>query len=392
MPSLNLVPASTDDFRRKAEKRLPRQLFDYVDGGAGAEVTLHDNVNDFAQLRLGQRILRDISDTRTNVEFLGEDLDLPVILAPVGMGGLMAKRAEVQAKRVADRIGIPMVLSTLSICPIEEVSAVSDRPPWFQLYMLRDRGIVLEMLERAWSHGVRTLVFTVDLSVVGTRYRDIRNGMMGGTNLWGKLRSGPLDYLLHPHWLWNVALTGGPLTFGNVSKYAPSARSLPDYADWVQSQFDASVDWQDIEWLRQHWQGKLVLKGILDPDDAQAALDVSADAIVVSNHGGRQLDGVVSGAGMLPRIADRLEGALPLIVDGGVRSGQDVVKALALGAKAVMIGRPWIYALAAEGEAGLERLLTMFKSDMRTALGLSGYPIAATVDRGALVCQSEAVK
>lgn len=385
MGSLNLVPASVEDFRRKAEKRLPRQLFDYVDGGAGAEVTVRDNVSDFERLRLGQRVLRDISDTRTEVELLGEPLGLPIILAPVGMGGMMARRAEVQAKRVADRMGIPMALSTLSICPIEEVAAVSDRPLWFQLYMLRDRAIVLEMLERAWAQGVRTLVFTVDLSVVGTRYRDIRNGLSGGTSAWGKLRSGPLDYIRHPHWLWHVALTGGPLKFGNIAKYAPSARALPDFAGWVTSQFDASVDWKDIEWLRQHWQGKLVLKGILDPDDAMGALDVGSDAIIVSNHGGRQLDGVASGVEILPRIADRVGDRLPLIVDGGVRSGQDVVKALALGAKAVMIGRPWIYALAAQGEAGLERMLSLFKADMRTALGLSGYPLASKVDRGALL-------
>ncbi|MDZ3832608.1 MAG: L-lactate dehydrogenase [Sphingopyxis sp.] len=389
MDSLNLVPASVSDFRRIAEKRLPRMLFDYVDGGAGAEVTLRDNVADFERIRLGQRVLRDISDIRTEVDFLDETLSMPVILAPVGMAGMMAHRAETMAKRVADRMGIPFTLSTVSICPIEEVARVSDRPMWFQLYMLRDRGVVLEILQRAWDHGVRTLVFTVDLNVLGTRYRDIRNGMGGGASRWGRLRGGPIDYLAHPHWLWKVALTGGPLTFGNIARYAPSAKALPDFKQWVDSQFDGSVDCEDIAWLRQQWKGKLILKGILDPQDALGARDVGADALVVSNHGGRQLDGVASGAAMLPRVADAVAGSIPLIVDGGVRSGQDVVKALALGAKAVMIGRPWIYALAAQGEAGLARLLSIFHLDMRTALGLSGYPIADSVDRGALLDSGE---
>ncbi|WFL78963.1 L-lactate dehydrogenase [Altererythrobacter arenosus] len=385
MPTLDLVPASVEDFRRRAEKRLPRSLFDYVDGGAGAEVTLRDNVEDFEKLRLRQRVMRDISDTSTKIELLGEELALPVILAPVGMAGMMARRAEVQAKRAADAMGIPFTLSTVGICPIDEVAAVSDKPAWYQLYMLRDRGVVQEILRRAWEYGVRTLVFTVDLSVVGTRYRDIRNGLGGGTSTWGKLRGGPIEYFSHPHWLWNVALRGGPLTFGNIAQYAPAARALTDFKEWVDSQFDPSVNWGDIAWLRDQWKGELIIKGILDPQDARDAKRIGADALVVSNHGGRQLDGVASGAAMLPRVADALHDDLPLIVDGGVRSGQDVVKALALGARAVMIGRPWIYAVAAQGEAGLLRLLTMFKLDMKTALGLSGYPHASQVDRGALL-------
>ena len=385
MPTLDLLAATVEDFRRRAEKRLPRGLFDYVDGGAGAEVTLRRNVEDFEAIQLGQRVLRDISNTSTEVEFLGEKLSMPVILAPVGMAGMMARRAEVMARRVAAEAGIPMCLSTMSICPIEEVAPAAEAPMWFQLYMFRDRGIVSEMLERAWNHGVRKLVFTVDLNVVGSRYRDFRNGLAGGTSMWGTLRSGPIEYLTHPHWLKNVALGGGPHCFGNIAKYSPSARSLPDYRVWVESQMDASVNWKDIEWLRSQWKGQLILKGILDPQDARDAHKIGADSIVVSNHGGRQLDGVASGAAMLPRIADALGDAMPLIVDGGVRSGQDVVKALALGARAVMIGRPWIYALAAQGEAGLQRMLSMWRMDMNTALGLSGYPIAETVDRGALL-------
>jgi L-lactate dehydrogenase (cytochrome) len=294
------------------------------------------------------------------------------------------------ARKVAARAGIPMCLSTMSICPIEEVATAAEPPLWFQLYMFKDRGVVTEMLERAWEQGVRKLVFTVDLNVVGSRYRDFRNGIAGGTGKWGTLRGGAIEYLLHPSWLLNVALGGRPHAFGNIEKYSPSAHSLPDYRHWVTSQMDASVNWSDIEWLRDQWKGKLILKGILDPQDAKDAHRVGADSIVVSNHGGRQLDGVASGAAMLPRVADALGDAMPLIVDGGVRSGQDVVKALALGARAVMIGRPWIYALAAEGEAGLERMLSLWRMDMNTALGLSGYPHADKVDRGALLQDAEA--
>ncbi len=384
MPSLGLIPATVDDFRDMAERRLPRLLFDYVDGGAGSEETLRANVSALSRTRLKQRVLRDVSQTSTEVEVLGEKMAMPLILAPVGMAGMMARRAEVIAKRVADSFGLTMTLSTNSICPIEEVAQVSERPLWFQLYMLRDRGVVRELLARAWANGVRTLVFTVDLSVIGMRYRDMRNGFYGEVGTWGKLRSGPVDYLLHPRWLWDVALRGGPHLFGNLTGYAPGARSPADFKDWVDTQFDASVSWKDIEWLRGEWQGKLVLKGILDPADACEAAATGADGIVVSNHGGRQLDGVPATVEVLPRIADKLAGTTIIIVDGGIRCGQDAVKVMALGAQAAMIGRPWIYALAAQGERGLERYLRLFAMDMRSALGLSGCPDAKAINRDVL--------
>lgn len=383
--SLDLVPATVDDFRRVAERRLPRALFDYLDGGAGAEVTMRQNVSDFEALRLNQRVMVDVSKIDTRVELFGESLALPLVLAPVGLAGMMARRAEVQAKRAADQAGIPFCLSTAGICPMDEVGRVSDTPFWFQLYMLKDRGVVTAMLDRAQAAGVRTLVFTVDLAVLGTRYRDIRNGLSGGTDLWGKLRGGPIDYLLHPRWLWGVALNGRPHVFGNIAQYVPKASTPADFAAWVGSQFDASVDWKDIEWLRGQWRGNLVLKGILDPADARSAIAAGADGMIVSNHGGRQLDGVASGAYMLPRIADAVGHETTLLVDGGIRSGQDLVKARALGAKAALIGRPWVYALAAAGEAGLTRLLTMFRTDMRTALGLTGVPEASCVRRDVLL-------
>ncbi|MFV0644034.1 MAG: L-lactate dehydrogenase [Sphingomonadaceae bacterium] len=386
------VPASAEDFRRMARARLPRRLFDYLDGGAGREITLQANISDFENIRLRQRVLRNISNIQTGIELFGETLAMPVILAPIGMAGLMARRAEVQAKKVADRAGIPFTLSTMGICPIDEVARVSDKPAWFQIYMLRDRGIVSEILGRAWDNGVRTLVFTVDLNVLGVRYREIRNGMFGGSGWYGNLRAGAVDYALHPRWLWDVGVRGGPHRLGNIARYVPGPRRLSDFRTWIDSQIDGSISWKDIEWLRQQWKGNLVLKGILDEEDARKCLVTGADGLVVSNHGGRQLDGVASTAIMLPRIADALGNSLPLIVDGGIRSGQDIVKAVALGARAVMIGRPWIFALSGRGEAGLEHLLTLMRMDMHTALGLSGFPDVIMVDRTALMTSCAGVQ
>ena len=383
--SLNLLPASVADFRRVAEKRLPRFLFDYIDGGAGAEVTLRRNTADWEAVQLNQKVLVDASRMDTSVELFGQKLAMPLVLAPVGMGGMTARRGEVQAKRAADKAGIPFCLSTVGICPMEEVSRVSPTPFWFQLYMLKDRGVVQDILSRAAAHGVDTLVFTIDLAVLGTRYRDIRNGMAGGLGPWGRLRSGVIDYMLHPRWAVDVGLRGGPHGFGNIAPYVQQSKNPRDYLNWTGSQFDSSVTWADIEWLRKVWPGKLVLKGILDVADARNAVQVGAEGLIVSNHGGRQLDGVASTAAMLPRIADAVGDQTTLLVDGGIRSGQDLVRALALGAKAALIGRPWVMALAAGGEAALTRMLGLMKQDMRTALGLTGIPHARDVTAAALL-------
>ena len=383
--SLNLLPASYADFRRAAEKRLPRFLFDYIDGGSGAEATLRRNTADWESLQLTQKVLRDASKMDCSVDLFGEKLALPLVLAPIGMGGMTARRGEVQAKRAADAAGIPFCLSTVGICTLEEVGAVSDRPMWFQLYMLKDRAIVADILARAWDNGVRTLAFTIDLAVLGTRYRDIRNGMAGGLGPWGKLRSGPLDFALHPRWTWDVGVMGKPHGFGNIARYVTQSKNPRDFLHWTGSQFDASVTWKDIEWLRGVWKGNLVLKGVLDVDDAKQAVAIGADGMIVSNHGGRQLDGASSTAAMLPYIADAVGDQTTLLVDGGIRSGQDLVRALALGAKAALIGRPWVLAMAAGGEAALTRYLGLMKQDMRTALGLSGAINARDVGRGVLL-------
>ncbi|MFO1255995.1 MAG: L-lactate dehydrogenase [Sphingomonadaceae bacterium] len=383
--SLNLLPASYADFRRAAEGRLPRFLFDYIDGGAVAEVTLKRNTADWEQLQLVQKVLHDASNMDCSVDLFGEKLAMPLVLAPVGMGGMAARRGEVQAKRAADAAGIPFCLSTVGICPIEEVAGVSQRPMWFQLYMLKDRAIVQEILERAWDNGVRTLAFTIDLPVLGTRYRDIRNGMAGGLDLWGRLRSGIIDYAIHSRWAIDVGLRGVPHGFGTIAKYVNQSKNPRDYLHWTGSQFDSSVTWKDIEWLRQVWKGNLVLKGVLDVEDAKQAIAVGADGMIVSNHGGRQLDGAASTASMLPRIADAVGSETTLLVDGGIRTGQDLVRALALGAKAALIGRPWVLAIAAGGEAALSRYLGLVKQDMRTALGLTGAINARNVGRRVLL-------
>ena len=385
--SLNLLPASFEDFRREAERRLPRFLFDYIDGGAGAEVTLRRNVADWEAVKLTQKVLRDASAMDCSVELFGEKLAMPLVLAPVGMGGMTARRGEVQAKRAADAAGIPFCLTTVGVCSPEEVGQVSDKPFWFQLYMLKDRGVVQDILARAWDQGVRTLAFTIDLAVLGTRYRDIRNGMTGGLGPWGKLRAGPIDYAMHPRWVMDVGLRGRPHGLGTVAKYVPGAGSgdVSQFMLWMAGQFDPSVTWKDIEWLRQVWKGNLVLKGILDVEDARQAVNIGADGMIVSNHGGRQLDGVASSAEMLPRIADAVGGETTLLVDGGIRTGQDLVRALALGAKAALIGRPWAMAMAAGGEAALIRYLTLMRQDMKTALGLSGAINARDVTQSVLL-------
>ena len=380
MPTLRLAPASTEDYRLLAEKRLPRFLFDYVDGGAYQETTLRANVEDFCTLGLNQRVMRDVSQLNTVIDLLGESWSMPLALAPIGMGGMMARRAEVQAVRAAGAFGVPFCLSTVSICSLEEVAKAATRPFWFQLYMLRDRGVVRELLQRAKAVGVTTLAFTVDLAVVGARYRDVRNGMGGGVGALGRLRAGLIDYLLHPSWLRDVAIGGGPHIFGNLKSYVPKATTPADFKAWVDAQFDPSVTWKDIEQLRRDWPGKLIIKGVLSPEDAKLAVDAGADAVVVSNHGGRQLDGVSSSISMLPRVAEALAGRADVLMDGGVRSGQDVARAIASGARAVLVGRPWIWAVAARGSAGLKRLLQTFKGELGVTMALTGAPTIASLD------------
>ncbi len=380
---MRLAPASSEDYRRLAEKRLPRMLFDYIDGGSFEEITLAANVVDFDSIRLKQCVMRDVSNVDTHTHILGERYSMPLALAPIGMGGMMARRAEVQAVKAAEAMGVPFCLSTVSICSLEEVAKGATKPFWFQLYMMKDRGFVSALLERAAAAGCDTLVFTVDLARIGVRYRDVRNGMVGGVSALGRARMA-YEFISHPQWLVDVGLKGKPLTFGNLGEYVPDAANVSQFKEWVNNQFDPSVTWKDIEWLRKIWGGKLIIKGVLETQDASSAADAGADAIIVSNHGGRQLDGVSSSISLLPEIAAALENRVEILMDGGVRCGQDVVKAVACGAKAVLIGRPWIWAVAARGGSGLKSLLRAFKIEMDVTMALTGVTSVTDLNRDIL--------
>jgi len=382
--SLNLAPASVEDYRELARRKLPRQIFDYIDGGAFAESTLAANREDLHRIRFRQRVLRDVATRSLATTVLGEEIALPVILAPIGFGGMFARRAEVQAARAAERAGIPFCESTLSICGLEEVATSITRPIWFQLYVMKDRSYAEDLMARAQAAGCTTLVLTVDLAVVGQRYRDARNGISGKISRAQRLRRGA-DLFTHAKWMRDVALGGRPLTFGNLEKALPDANVPGDFQAWVAGQFDPSVTWDDLAWLRDHWRGKIALKGILDPEDARRALEHGADAVIVSNHGGRQLDDVSSSIRSLPAIAEAVGARCEVLMDGGVRSGLDVVKAMSMGARACLIGRPWAYAVAARGERGVDHVLRIIQSEMMVTLGLTGVNDVRDLDRTVVV-------
>ncbi len=380
---LGVAPATALDYRELARRRLPRQLFDYIDGGAYEEATMRANVDDLGEVLLRQLVMRDVSTRDPAVEVLGQKLSMPVVLGPVGLAGMCAPRAEAQAARAAQRAGVPFVESTVSICPIEEVAAATEAPPWFQLYVMRDRAYAEGLMARAEAVRAPVLVLTIDLAVVGARHRDTRNAAVGKAARWARLRRG-LDLIGHPRWVGGVALGGRPLTFGNLEQAVPGARSPAAFKAWVDAQFDPSVTWEDIAWVRENWKGKLVVKGILDPEDARRAADAGVDGIVVSNHGGRQLDAVPSTVRVLPEIADAVGDRVEVLADGGVRNGLDVVKMVGMGARAVLIGRAWAWAVAARGEAGVRHVLAVMRADIDTALGLTGHNAIADLDRSAL--------
>lgn len=374
-----LAPGSVSDYRELARRRLPRQLFDYVDGGAFEEVTLNANRNDLQRICLKQKIFRDVSALDTSTVVLGQRLEMPVILAPVGFAGMMARRAEVLAARAAEKAGINFALSGVAICPVEEVRAATTLPFWFQLYMMKDRGVMREILARAQAAKCGALVFTVDLPVFATRYRDIRNGLGVPLSAFSRFRRS-LDYAMHPAWAYDVGLRGQPLTFGNLTGVVKGAKNLADLLVWTTTALDPSVTWKDLEWVRSQWKGPIIIKGILDADDAREAVASGVEGIVVSNHGGRQLDAARSSISVLPAIVEAAGAKTTVLMDGGIRSGQDVVRALALGAKACLIGRAWVYGVAAQGEKGVSAVLETVKREMRVSMALIGKSKIADID------------
>jgi len=375
--------ASVPDYRRLAKKRVPHFLFEYLDGGSYAEVTKERNRTDLEAIALRQRVLRDVSDIDTSVELFGRSYEMPVALAPVGLAGMYARRGEVQAVRAAEAAGVPFTFSTVGICPIGEVAEVATEPFWFQLYMIRDRAFMRDMLALAREAKCSALIFTVDMPVPGSRYRDYRSGLAGESWLWGNIRRAS-QAMLRPRWAWDVGLFGRPHQLGNVAPVLGNDSGLEDFMAWMGKNFDPSVSWQDIEFVRDNWDGPIILKGILDPDDARQAATMQLDGVIVSNHGGRQLDGVTSSVKALPGIADAVGDQLDVLVDGGIYSGLDVVRMLALGAKSVLLGRSWVYGLAANGQAGVEHVLELIRKEMHVAMALTGCRTVAEIDHHVL--------
>ncbi|HHS9623445.1 TPA: FMN-dependent L-lactate dehydrogenase LldD [Klebsiella pneumoniae] len=373
-----MIVSAPSDYREAARRRLPRFLFDYIDGGAVAENTMNANAAELASVALRQRVLCGAGEPTLATTILDALWAMPVALGPVGATGMYARRGEVQAARAASRAGIPYTLSTVSVCSIEEVASHASGALWSQLYVLKDRGYMRNALERAWAAGMKTLVFTVDMPIPGSRYRDNRSGMSGPH---ATLRQ-YLQACTHPRWAMNVGLAGRPLSFGNIEAYTGHKMTMDDYMGFISNNFDPSIAWHDLEWIRDSWQGKLIIKGILDADDARNAVRLGADGIVVSNHGGRQLDGAIPTARALPRVVDAVGDDLTVLADSGVRSGVDVIRLLALGAKGVLLGRAYIYALAAAGEAGVAHLLRLFAEDMKVTMTLTGAtsPSAISLD------------
>lgn len=366
--------ASVLDYRALAKKKLPKLLFDFLEGGAFDEITINKNSTDFHKIQLKRRVLTDVSTINTNTELFGQKLDFPLILAPVGFAGVYARRGEVQAAKAAAKANIPFSLSTVSICSIEEVANNSSAPFWFQFYMFKERAHSLDLLQRAQAVKCPVLLLTVDLPVVGARYRYQRSrNSPSFTNF--------LENVLHPSWFFDVRLRGTPLTTGNLPKTAPPISGLSNMRKWMGTQINQNLTWKDLDWIRQHWNGKIFIKGILDPEDAIKATESGVDGIVVSNHGARHLDGTLSTISALPHIHDAVQGRIKILLDGGVTNGLDIVKALALGADACMIGKPWIYGLSARGEAGVGDILTILKNELKIAMTHLGVASIKQINR-----------
>ena len=379
-----MKPVSVYDYRELAKRRLPKFLFEYIDGGSYDEITLNRNRADLRRIALRQRVARDDSTIDLSPEMFGRTYSIPVALAPVGIAGMNARRGEVQAVRAAEKRNVPFCLSTVGACPIDEVAGAASKPFWFQLYMVRDRAFMRDLLQKAKAAGCSLLIFTVDMPVPGSRYRDYRSGLAGNAGITGAMRR-VWQAMARPRWAWDVGVMGRPHGLGNVAPLLGERTGLEDFFAWMSNNFDPSITWDDLAFVRHEWDGPIVIKGIMDIEDARIARDQGVDGIIVSNHGGRQLDGVPSTARALPAIADDVGDDLSVMVDGGIYSGLDVVRMLALGADAVLIGRAWVYALAACGQSGIEHILQLIEDEMRVAMSLTGQTRVGAIGKNILV-------
>jgi L-lactate dehydrogenase (cytochrome) len=365
-----------EDLRQLHKRRVPKAFFDYADRGSYSEETLRANHDDLQQIKFRQRILVDVSKRDLSTTILGEPASLPLILAPVGLLGMQHGDGEIHACRAAQAAGIPFTQSTMSICSIEDIAAAVDKPFWFQLYVMKDRGFIKSLIERAIAAKCSALVLTVDLQVIGQRHADIKNGMTVPPE-WSLSKL--FDFATKPAWVAGV-LRGKRRTFGNLVGHLKGSDDITALSTWIGTQFDTTLNWKDVDWIRSIWPGKLILKGILDIEDAEIAAKSGAQAIVVSNHGGRQLDGAPSSIEVLPEIVDSVGSQIEILFDGGIRSGQDVMRALALGAKSCMIGRAFAYGLGAAGEAGVAKAIDILRNELNTTMGLCGVNTIAEID------------
>ena len=370
-----------EDLRDVARRKVPRAFFEYAEGGSYSEETLRANRTDLERITLRQRVMVDVAGRSTNTKILGEPASLPLALAPIGLCGMQHGDGEILACRAAQAAGIPFCLSTMSICSIEDVAAAVEKPFWFQLYVMKDRGFIRSLIERATAAECSALVLTVDLQILGQRHRDIKNGMTVPPEL--RIKNF-IDIATKPAWAFSV-LRGKRRTFGNIAGHIKGMENVNVLSQWISGQFDPSLNWKDIEWIAGLWPGKLILKGILDVEDARIAAKSGAAALVVSNHGGRQLDGAPSSISMLPRIADALGSDIEVLFDGGIRSGQDVFRALARGAKACLSGRAYIYGLGAGGQAGVTRAIEIIRNELDVTMALTGVKNIGQIDRRTIV-------